>query len=79
MANANPSRPGVNVTAGKLEINVPKDVAVVRKRNGEIVRRTEFTSGTVRETQVFAGDHENDANIVDEAAPKPKAPAKAGK
>lgn len=57
MANATPSRPGVNPTAGKLEINIPKDVKVVKNDNGNVVRRTEFSTGTIRETNVFPGDH----------------------
>lgn len=56
MANANPSSPGVNQTAGKLEINVPKDVKIVTKDDGRVVRRTEFQTGTVRETEVFPAD-----------------------
>lgn len=59
MANAIPSRPGINMTAGKLEINIPKDVKVVKTENGRVVRRTEFQSGTIRETNVFPGDHKD--------------------
>ena len=56
MANAKPSRPGINPTAGKLQINIPKGMEVVKKDNGEVVRRTEFQD-SVRETHVFPGDH----------------------
>ncbi len=68
MANANPSSPGraQTETAGRIEINVPKDVKIVRKTDGRIVRRTEMQTGTIRETEVFEGDFE-DADVVNEA------------
>lgn len=70
MADANASRPGVNQTAGKMEINIPKEVTLTRKLNGQVVRRTEYTSGSVREVNVFPGDHD------DVAFEAPKAKAK---
>ncbi len=56
MADANPSRPTIDQTAGKLQINIPKGQKVVKNKDGNYVRRTEFQSGTIRETQVYPGD-----------------------
>lgn len=67
MANANPSRPGVNASAGKLQINIPKDQKVVQKADGTYVRRTEFESGTIRETKIFPGDQKISKSAADPA------------
>lgn len=77
MADAKPSRPGVNPTGGNLEINIPKDVKIVKKDDGEVVRRTEFAGGTIRETNVFPGDHK-DAKPLPKPKAEPKGKAKDG-
>lgn len=64
MANATPSRPGVNQTAGKMETNIQVGEEVVRKADGNVVLRTEYDSGTIRETNIFAGDNEDAPDYV---------------
>lgn len=58
MADANPSRPGIDPTAGKLQINVYNGEQIVRKLDGRVVKRDESQHGSIRETEVFAGDYE---------------------
>ncbi len=57
MANANPSRPGVDPTAGKMQINVFAGETLVKKLDGRLVKMDESQTGVIRETEVFAGDY----------------------
>lgn len=76
MANANPSRPGVNPSAGRMEINVPTKTQVVRLKDGRIVLRTTMNTGTITESNVFPGDYENKIDLDESAPPAPKRKAK---
>ena len=61
MANARPSRPGTTkvATGPQGEINIPVGSEIVRKKNGQLVARTEYNSGNVLERNLFQEDHPN--------------------
>lgn len=61
MANAKPSRPGTPVQSGPQgEINIPVGSKIVRKKNGNVVARTEYNSGNILERNLFPDDHGKD-------------------
>ena len=58
MANANPS--GLGYTSGRAqpEPNLPKgEGTVLRRYDGNVVRRVVMTNGNVVDTLLFAADH----------------------
>ena len=81
MADAKPSRPGqpYSQAPSKMEINIPVAVGeqIIKKADGSVVSRVEFTTGSSRENILFAKDHPNAKTIEEiEAAEKTK-PVKA--
>ena len=81
MADAKVSRPGqpYSQAPSKMEINIPVAVGeqIVKKADGSVVSRVEFTTGSSRENILFAKDHPNAKTIEEiEAAEKTK-PVKA--
>lgn len=60
MSNAKPTRPGLQPLS-KMEVNIPVQVGeqIVKKADGNVVARLEFTTGTIRETGLFTKDHPN--------------------
>ncbi len=68
MANAKPSRPGSRKveTGPQGEVNIPTGSEIVRKKDGQLVARTEYNSGNVLERNLFNDDHKEVKAEVDE-------------
>ena len=76
MADAKPSRPGqpYSQAPSKMEINIPVAVGeqIIKKADGSVVSRVEFTTGSSRENILFAKDHPNAKTIEEIEAAKPQ-------
>ena len=74
MADAKVSRPGqpYSQAPSKMEINIPvvRGETIVKKADGSVVSRVEFTTGSSRENILFAKDHPNAKTIEEIEAAK---------
>lgn len=74
MANAKPSSP-YSQAPSKMEINIPvvRGETIIKKADGSVVSRVEYTTGSARENILFAKDYPN-ALTVEEIEAKKEAP-----
>lgn len=73
MADAKPSRP-YSQAPSKMEINIPvtRGETIIKKADGSVVSRVEFTTGSARENQLFVKDYPDALTVEEaEAANKP--------